>query len=243
MAAPARRSRRRGCRGRSACVRVELGIARVDVEEEAVVRREAEARRPEQRMMQPRQAVDRPACRSTANSTAQQDHELEIDDEESRPGEERAAADLDRIVEVHEQLHARASRGSPNSPPMMLSQPMRWSREAQDVGEALDRERRERIDAAEAFGRARAWRPRPAPPASPNSASRPRTGSAMRGLLLLAREHFLVLEDRDRRQEADEQQERRQEQPDACRCRSHQSQKVGVIHAEATTAGSRGRGW
>src|SRR5689334_14871342 len=46
----------------------------------------------------------------------------------------------------------------------------------------------------------------------PNSPRRPSTGSPMARLRKLAREHFLVLEDRDRRQETDEQQERRHEQ-------------------------------
>src|SRR6185437_10902073 len=45
-----------------------------------------------------------------------------------------------------------------------------------------------------------------------NSPIYPSSRSAMRRLLALAREHFLVLEDRDRRQEAHEQQERRHEQ-------------------------------
>src|SRR5689334_13503963 len=48
----------------------------------------------------------------------------------------------------------------------------------------------------------------------PNSPSSPRTGSAMRRLLLLAREDFLVLEDRDRRQVADEQKEGHHERPE-----------------------------
>src|SRR5690348_1957259 len=46
----------------------------------------------------------------------------------------------------------------------------------------------------------------------PNSPMYPSSGSAMRPLLALAGEDFLVLEDRDRRQEPDEQQERRHEQ-------------------------------
>src|SRR3569833_1814274 len=50
--------------------------------------------------------------------------------------------------------------------------------------------------------------------AVPNSASRPRMRSAMSRLRFLAGEHFLVLEDRDRWQEANEQQVRRHEQPE-----------------------------
>src|SRR4029079_7841124 len=66
----------------------------------------------------------------------------------------------------------------------------------------------------------------------PNSPRRPSTGSAMARLLALAREHFLVLADRDRRQETDEQQERRHEQPEHSDVGAP-VREAGVIVAEA----------
>src|SRR4051794_24150758 len=101
----------------------------------------------------------------------------------------------------------------PVRPPATVIQPMRWSRFSASTsampstGKGLNASMQRKPSA-----RARVAASSSAS-SVPNSPIYPRSRSGTCGLLL-AREHFLVFEDRDRRKEADEQQERRQEQPE-----------------------------
>ena len=68
-------------------------------------------RRAEHRMMQPRQAVERQHA-DRRRQRREQDRQLERDHREGRQRIERPAADIDRIIEVGEELHGERERAA-----------------------------------------------------------------------------------------------------------------------------------